>query len=127
MEGVEAVANINSELNNALRIEGIVSDDLLSYQPENQNFKIPFGRAQQVLENLTEAAEAINQLASAAIEITESTTELDKAWDEFQTQITSAKEEKTTKETEKDAQNVPPNSEKVDFARYEPEPTTPPP
>jgi len=68
VQGVEVVANITSELNNGIKLEGLLNDDLLGYQPERHDFKTPLGKTQLFLQNLNEPGEQINQLASSVIE-----------------------------------------------------------
>jgi hypothetical protein len=121
MQGVEVVANVTSELSNAAKSEGLFNDDLLDFQPNNHDFNTPFSKSQQILQNLNEAGEQINQLASAVIEGQEASAEISKNWSEMNTAIADAKTIKRDLETIKDGQNIPPDSELLDFVRHQAE------
>ncbi len=121
MQGVEVVANVTSELSNAAKSEGLFNDDLLDFQPNNHDFNTPFSKSQQILQNLNEAGEQINQLASAVIEGQEASAEISKNWTEMNTAIADAKTIKRDLETIKDGQNIPPDSELLDFVRHQAE------
>jgi hypothetical protein len=121
MQGVEVVANVTSELSNASKLEGLFNDDLLDFQPTHHDFKTPLGKTQLFLQNLNEAGEQINQLASSVIEGQEAKTEIEKNWDEFGKAIADAKKVKKDVETEKDTQNIPSDTTLLDFVRYQAE------
>jgi hypothetical protein len=121
MQGVEVVANVTSELSNASKLEGLFNDDLLDFQPTHHDFKTPLGKTQLFLQNLNEAGEQINQLASSVIEGQEAKTEIDKNWAEMGKAIDDAKKDKKDAETEKDTLNIPITTIPLDFVRYEEE------
>jgi hypothetical protein len=121
VQGVEVVANVTSELSNAAKSEGLFNDDLLDFQPKRHDFNAPFGKSQQILQNLNEAGEQINQLASAVIEGQQASEEIQKNWTEMNKAISDAKTLKKEEEATKDTENVPFTSVPLDFVRHESE------
>jgi hypothetical protein len=101
IEAQEIVGGWVAKIGNGLTQDGVVSDNTIDWMPERPDFKNPFFRAQQVIEDLTEAAESVNQLASAVIETQELTTQIAANYETFKNEITDKSNEKKDTETEK--------------------------
>ncbi|CAO5047857.1 hypothetical protein MICAER10613_025970 [Microcystis aeruginosa] len=101
IEAQEIVGGWVAKIGNGLSRDGVVSDNTIDWMPERPDFKNPFFRAQQTIENLTEATESVNQLASAVIEAQELRTQINANYQAFQNEITVKSEEKKTAETAK--------------------------
>lgn len=83
--------------------------------PERPDFKNPFFRAQQTIENLTEATESVNQLASAVIETQELRTQINTNYEAFKNEITVKSEEKKTTENAKKEESQSTDIDKSDL------------
>jgi len=76
IEAQEVVGGWVAKIGNGLTQDGVVNDDTIDWMPERPDFKNPLFRAQEIIEELTDAAESVNQLASAVIETQELTTQI---------------------------------------------------
>ncbi|TRV02914.1 MAG: hypothetical protein EWV41_19775 [Microcystis wesenbergii Mw_MB_S_20031200_S109] len=101
IEAQEVVGGWVAKIGNGLSQDGIVNDDTIDWMPEKPNFKNPFLRAQETIENLTEAAESVNQLAAAVIETQELTKQINDNYKTFTDEMNIKSDEKKTKEKDK--------------------------
>lgn len=101
IEAQEIVGGWIAKIGNGLSQDGVVNDNTIDWMPEKPDFKNPFFRAQQTRENLTEAAESVNQLASAVIETQELTKQINDNYKAFTDEITVKSDQKKTKEEDK--------------------------
>jgi hypothetical protein len=101
IEAQEVVGGWVAKIGNGLSQDGIVNDDTIDWMPEKPNFKNPFLRAQETIENLTEAAESVNQLAAAVIETQELTKQINDNYKAFTDEMNIKSDEKKTKEKDK--------------------------
>lgn len=101
IESQEVVGGWVAKIGNGLSQDGIVNDDTIDWMPEKPNFKNPFLRAQETIENLTEAAESVNQLAAAVIETQELTKQINDNYKAFTDEMNIKSDEKKTKEKDK--------------------------
>ncbi|WP_013323004.1 hypothetical protein [Gloeothece verrucosa] len=99
-DGLETIGGWVGKLNNDLVREGILSEGV-GYHDESPHFRNHLGRAQEVLESLTEATESINQLASAVVETQESVTQIKQNWETLKTEISTNENTKKTEEEQK--------------------------
>jgi hypothetical protein len=101
IEAQEIVGGWIAKIGNGLSQDGVVNDNTIDWMPEKPDFKNPFFRAQQTIENLTEAAESVNQLASSVIETQELTKQINDNYKAFTDEITVKSDQKKTKEEDK--------------------------
>ena len=99
IEAQEIVGGWVAKIGNGLSQDGVVNDNTINWMPEKPDFKNPFFRAQQTIENLTEAAESVNQLAAAVIESQELAKQINDNYKTFQEEITFKSNEKKQKKT----------------------------
>ncbi len=97
IEAQEIVGGWVAKIGNGLSQDGVVNDNTINWMPEKPDFKNPFFRAQQTIENLTEAAESVNQLAAAVIESQELAKQINDNYKTFQEEITFKSNEKKNK------------------------------
>jgi hypothetical protein len=120
IEGQEIVGGWVAKIGNGMSEDGILGDDTLPWFPENPDFKNPFFRAQQTISNLTEAADSVNQLASAVIETQELTTQINKNYADFKKEIADAGTVKKNAETAKKNESVSPAVNRIDLVEGTP-------
>jgi len=101
IEAQEIVGGWVAKIGNGLTHDGVVNDDTIDWMPERPDFKNPFFRAQQVIEELTDATESVNQLASAVIETQELTTQIATNYEAFKDEIATKGDEKKIAENTK--------------------------
>lgn len=101
IEAQEVVGGWVAKIGNGLSQDGVVNDDTIDWMPEKPDFKNPFFRAQQTIENLTEATESVNQLASAVIETQELSAQIASNYETFKGEIATKSDEKKGKEIAK--------------------------
>ena len=101
IEAQEVVGGWVAKIGNGLSQDGVVNDNTIDWMPEKPNFKNPFLRAQETIENLTEATESVNQLAAAVIETQELTKQINDNYKAFTDEINIKSDEKKTKEKDK--------------------------
>jgi hypothetical protein len=115
IESQEIVGGWVAKIGNGMSEDGILGDDTLPWFPENPDFKNPFFRAEQAISNLTEAADSVNQLASAVIETQELYTEINKNYNDFKNEITTAGNSKKNAETTKKTESASPSIDNIDL------------
>jgi len=115
IEAQEVLGGWVAKIGNGLSRDGIVNDDSIDWMPERPDFKNPFFRAQQTIENLTEATESVNQLASAVIETQELRTQINTNYEAFKNEITVKSEEKKTTENAKKEESQSDDIDKSDL------------
>ena len=101
IEAQEIVGGWVAKIGNGLTQDGVVGDKTIDWMPERPDFKNPFFRAQQVIEELTDATESVNQLASAVIETQELTTQIATNYEAFKDEIATKGDEKKIAENTK--------------------------
>jgi hypothetical protein len=109
IEAQEIVGGWVAKIGNGLTQDGVVGDKTIDWMPERPDFKNPFFRAQEIIEELTDAAESVNQLASAVIETQQLTTEIANNYEAFKNEIGTKSVEKKNQETGKKGESESPN------------------
>jgi hypothetical protein len=109
IEAQEIVGGWVAKIGNGLSQDGVVGDKTIDWMPERPDFKNPFFRAQEIIEELTDAAESVNQLASAVIETQQLTTEIANNYEAFKNEIGTKSVEKKNQETGKKGESESPN------------------
>jgi hypothetical protein len=109
IEAQEIVGGWVAKIGNGLSQDGVVGDKTIDWMPERPDFKNPFFRAQEIMEELTDAAESVNQLASAVIETQELTTQIANNYEAFKNEIGAKSVEKKNQETGKKGESESPN------------------
>jgi hypothetical protein len=109
IEAQEIVGGWVAKIGNGLTQDGVVGDKTIDWMPERPDFKNPFFRAQEIMEELTDAAESVNQLASAVIETQELTTQIANNYEAFKNEIGAKSVEKKNQETVKKGESESPN------------------
>jgi hypothetical protein len=109
IEAQEIVGGWVAKIGNGLTQDGVVNDRTIDWMPERPDFKNPFFRAQEIMEELTDAAESVNQLASAVIETQELTTQIANNYEAFKNEIGAKSVEKKNQETGKKGESESPN------------------
>jgi hypothetical protein len=109
IEAQEIVGGWVAKIGNGLTQDGVVGDKTIDWMPERPDFKNPFFRAQEIIEELTDAAESVNQLASAVIETQQLTTEIANNYEAFKNEIGTKSVEKKNQETGKKSDSESPN------------------
>jgi hypothetical protein len=115
IESQEIVGGWVAKIGNGMSEDGIVSDDTLPWFPENPNFKNPLFRVEQSISNLTDAADSVNQLASAVIETQELYGQINRNYTEFKNEIAAAGTAKRNTETTKKNESVSPAIDNIDL------------
>jgi hypothetical protein len=109
IEAQEVVGGWVAKIGNGLTQDGVVNDDTIDWMPERPDFKNPFFRAQQTIEDLTEATESVNQLASAVIETQELTAQIATNYEAFKNEIETKSVEKKNQESGKKGESASPD------------------
>jgi len=125
-EGQEIIANRVGTLGNTFMEQGILEEDSYPWMTTNTNFRNPFARFNQKVQNLTEFTDEINQLVQSGIEVQQNVNELFEnnqelltATQKLQQAFTQFDEEKKQENNQQNIDNASPDISNQDLIKFE--------